>query len=77
MKLWAKILSLWMTILLSLTVIYLPVMAAEETNDGALKAMSLFRMLDVIPEYYDYNINFNQEMTRGDFANAVFKSTVP
>jgi len=77
MKLWAKILSLWMTILLSLTVIYLPVMAAEETNDGALKAMSLFRMLDVIPEYYDYNINFNQEMTRGDFANAVFKLIAP
>ena len=35
--------------------------------------MEALRILDVIPDYYDYNTNFQKEVTRADFVDCVAK----
>ena len=55
------------------------VVNAETVNDNKTASvsseiqeiMSLLRLFEIIPEYYDYNVPVNAEVTRADFAAAV------
>lgn len=35
--------------------------------------MDVLRLLGIIPDYYDYNADFNGKASRADFSDAVYK----
>lgn len=37
------------------------------------EAMEVLRLFEIIPDYYDYNTNFNENVSRADFADAAAK----
>ena len=49
------------------------VSAEKEPRIPAYNAMEALRTLGFIPDYYDYNVNMDNHVTRADFAAAVAK----
>lgn len=52
--------------------------SAADTTDGGMSdelkgVVELLRLLEIIPDYYDYNVNINDKVTRADFAATVAK----
>ena len=49
--------------------------AKEEmpVTDEMINAMEVLRLLDIIPDYYDYNTLFDEQVSRGDFCNVAAK----
>ena len=69
-----KVISLILSILLCLSIVVAPSYAEEETMSEEMKGIiEVLRMFDVIPEYYDYNVNVNEQTTRADFVNSAAK----
>lgn len=69
-----KLISIILTVSLSLSAFIVPARAEEsEFNDDILEAIEILRMFDIIPDYYDYNVDITKETTRGDFAAATAK----
>ena len=69
-----RILCVILAIAMSST--YLLSVTANEGTDGIVseevsEAMEVLRTLGIIPDYYDYNTNFNEEISRADFADTV------
>lgn len=42
-------------------------------SDDVKNAIEILRLLDIIPDYYDYNTDISETVTRADFASAVAK----
>ncbi len=69
-----KIISLALSILLCLNIVTLPSFAGQETMSEEMKGIiEILRTFEIIPEYYDYNVNVNELTTRADFVNAAAK----
>lgn len=47
----------------------------DTKRQKALERMEALRTLEIIPDYYDYNVEMDKEVTRADFADAVAKLT--
>ncbi|MBO5008606.1 MAG: S-layer homology domain-containing protein [Clostridia bacterium] len=45
---------------------------ADAESETVSEAMEVLRLLDIIPDYYDYNVDLDTYVTRADFANAVY-----
>ena len=69
-----KILSLILAISMGFSIMSFSALAQEESIDAELsEAMEVLRLFDIISDYYDYNTNYQQEVSRADFAEAVSK----
>ncbi len=69
-----KLISIILTLILSFSAFVIPAHAEEsEFNSDVLEAIEILRMFDIIPDYYDYNVDITKETTRGDFAAATAK----
>lgn len=70
-----KIASIVLALILSFSSFSVIPAVAEENNYDAevVEAMEVLRMFDIIPDYYDYNVDITKETTRGDFASATAK----
>ena len=61
---------------IAMSSVYFLSVTADEGTDGivreeALEAMEGLRTLEIISDYYDYNTNFNEEVSRADFVDTV------
>ncbi len=68
-----KIASLILAIIMSFGVISVSSQAEGEIATDFSEEMEALRILDVIPDYYDYNTNYQKEVTRADFADCIAK----
>lgn len=68
-----KITCLILAIIMSFGIISISSHAEGETATDFSEEMEALRILDVIPDYYDYNTNFQKEVTRADFVDCVAK----
>lgn len=69
-----KILSLILAICMGITAMSFSVSAQDAETDAELsEAMEVLRMFEIISDYYDYNTNYDKEVSRADFADAVAK----
>ena len=70
-----KIISLSLSIIMCISALCtVPSYAADEALSEEMKdTIEILRMFDIIPEYFDYNVNINEKTTRADFVNSAAK----
>lgn len=70
-----KIISLSLSIIMCISALcVMPSYAADEALSEEMKdTIEILRMFDIIPEYFDYNVNINEKTTRADFVNSAAK----